>query len=103
MELQEGTIPLVKKLRGKYTRTFVNWRYPKVSKNDVGGSRTMIGNRYKLVMDQETEVELFDLLEDRAESNNLINSKPDIAEKMQKQLYDWQQSVLQSLSGADYK
>lgn len=102
MNLQEGTIPLVKKLKGKFTRTFVNWRYPKVSKNDVGGPRTMIGNRYKLVMDQESEVELFDLVKDRSESNNLVNSKPDIAEKMQKQLYDWQQSVLQSLSGADY-
>ncbi|MFT7036446.1 MAG: arylsulfatase A-like enzyme [Cyclobacteriaceae bacterium] len=102
MKLQEGTIPLVKKLHGKYTRTFVNWRYPKVSENDVGGPRTMIDNRYKLVMDQESDIELFDLVEDRAENNNLIDSHPDIAEKMQKQLYDWQQSVLKSLSGADY-
>jgi hypothetical protein len=42
------------------------------------------------------------MIKDRAESNNLVDSHPEIVEKMQNQLYDWQQSVLKSLSGADY-
>jgi len=103
MELQQGTIPLVKKLGGKFTRTFVNWRYPKVSENDIGGSRTIIDNRYKLVMDEDSDIELYDLIEDRAESKNLMDSHPEIVKKMQNQLSEWQQSVLQSLNESDYK
>ncbi len=103
VNLQEGTIPLVKKLHGKYTRTFVNWRYPKVSEDHTGGPRTMIDNRYKLVMDQSTDMELFDLVIDPGEQNNVANSYPEIVKKMQKELYDWQLSVLNSLAEADYK
>jgi hypothetical protein len=48
-------------------------------------------------------VELFDLTEDPAEEKNLIESHGPIARKMQKQLRSWQQSVLESLAGADYR
>jgi arylsulfatase A-like enzyme len=101
--LQEGTLPLVKKLNGKFTRSFVNWRYPVVSENDINGPRTIIDNKYKLVIDEEATVELFDLVEDRGETNNLATSYPEIVEQMSRQLYNWQQSVLKSLSEADYK
>lgn len=99
---QEGTLPLVKKLDGKFTRSFKNFRYPTVSESDTGGPRAIIDNQYKLVMGEQAEIELFDMIKDRAESNNLVDSHPEIVEKMQNQLYDWQQSVLKSLSGADY-
>ncbi|MFY0654486.1 MAG: sulfatase-like hydrolase/transferase [Cyclobacteriaceae bacterium] len=105
-ELQEGTCPLVKMMDGKFTRTFRNFQYPESSEAHVIGPRTIIDNRYKLLIhentDDEPSIELFDLIEDRAETKNLADSYPDITEKMQQQLYEWQLSVLNSLTGADY-
>ena len=105
--LQEGTTPLVKMMAGKYTRTFRNFHYPKISEQDFGGARTVLDNRYKLVVDAQSgnksTIELFDLPNDPAEEQNLIGSHKKIAEKMEKQLRDWQQSVLESLTGADYR
>lgn len=101
--LQEGTLPLVKKMNGKYTRDFKNFQYPEVDPGHTEGARTIIDNRYKLVVGEQSGIELFDLIEDRAEANNLAASHPDIVEKLQGQLYQWQQSVLNSLSGADYE
>ena len=106
-ELQEGTTPLVKMMDGKYTRTFRNFHYPEISEEHFGGARTVLGNRYKLIIDAQSvkqgPVELFDLKNDPAEEKNLIDSHQDIARKMERQLRDWQQSVLQSLTGADYR
>ncbi len=105
--LQEGTTPLVKMIGGKYTRTFSNYKYPVVSESDFGGARAMLDNRYKLVMDaQSTDgsgIELFDLKNDPAESNNIAAAHPEIVTSMQTQMHDWQQSVLESLTGADYQ
>ena len=105
-QLQEGTTPLVKMMGGKYTRTFSNVHYPTISEEDFGGARVVLGNQYKLVMDarfaKRPTVELFDLIDDPAEAHNLVTSLPDVAERMQKQLDDWQHSVLKSLTGADY-
>jgi arylsulfatase A-like enzyme len=106
-QLQEGTTPLVKMMAGKYTRTFRNLHYPGISEEHFGGPRVVLGNRYKLVVDaasaNQSPVELFDLTEDPAEEKNLIESHGPIARKMQKQLRSWQQSVLESLAGADYR
>jgi arylsulfatase A-like enzyme len=103
--LQEGTTPLAKMMDGKHTRSFRNLQYPATGKNDFGGARAMIDNRYKLVVDQsqnELAIELFDLQIDPGEENNLRSSKPELVENMQKQLFDWQASVLKSLTGIDY-
>lgn len=104
--LQEGTVPLIKKMNGKYTRTFKNFKYPEMSADHISGGRTIMDNQYKLVIAEdggdESKVELFDRIIDPAEQNNLVSTQPEIAEKMQKKLYDWQQSVLNSLTGADY-
>ena len=68
---------------------------------------TMIDNQYKLVLGvqkvDKLGIELYDLMKDPAENHNLVNENPSIAEKMQNQMHDWQQSVLESLTGADYK
>jgi len=105
--LQEGTTPLVKMMAGKYTRTFRNFHYPDISERDFGGARVMLDNRYKLVVDAQPKdrsaIELFDLIDDPAEEHNLFGSHKEIAENMEKQLRDWQQSVLESLTGADYR
>ena len=106
-QLQEGTTPTVKIMAGKYTRAFRNFHYPLVSERDFGGARTMLGDQYKLVMGKDSAdasaVELFDLTNDPTESHNLAISHPAIVQEMQDQLREWQKSVLESLTGADYK
>ena len=59
---------------------------------------------YKLVVDggKKSGRELFDVRADPAERNNLIEDKPDMGEKLEKQLREWQESVLKSLREADY-
>lgn len=106
-KLQQGTTPLVKRMHGLLTRNFVNFHHPNIVKQDYAGSRTIVGTQYKLVINggkkDESVKELFDLHADRAESKNLINSKPEIAKNLEQELRDWQKSVLKSLTGADYQ
>ncbi|MCB0685127.1 MAG: sulfatase-like hydrolase/transferase, partial [Saprospiraceae bacterium] len=98
--LQEGTTPLVKMMDGKYTRSFKNLKYTMMSEGDFGGARAMISNDFKLVADQSPmATELFDLRNDSGETNNLSQAKPEVVENMEKQMYDWQASVLKSLMG----
>lgn len=107
LKLQEGTTPLVKMMAGKYTRSFRNFQYPEISRQDFDGARTMLDNHYKLVVGAQaknpTAIELFDIINDPAEKQNLVESHKEIAKKMQRQLRDWQQSVLESLTGTDYR
>jgi len=104
-KLQVGTTPLVKVMNGIYTRTFQNFHHPSITEEDFLGPKAILDNEYKLVVDGQGDgtSELFDLSKDPAEKNNLIASQPEIAEKMDNQLNGWQQSVLQSLTGADYR
>ena len=106
-ELQTGTTPLVKLMNGIPTRNFRNFHHTKIEEADFGGPRAILAGRYKLVVAgqgaNESLSELFDLRDDPAEKTNLLDAKPDVARKLQKQLRDWQQSVLTSLTGADYK
>jgi len=105
-ELQKGTSPLVKLMGGKATRNFINFRHPTISNADYCGPRAIIDGNFKLVIHEqkggEPRRELFDLQADPAEKTNLIGQHPDIAEKLQTALRDWQKSVLHSLTGADY-
>jgi len=106
-KLQEGTTPLVKILAGRRTRHFRNFHHPSITEQDFAGPRVILDDRYKLVIGgqpgSESVRELFDLRTDRAEKNNLIEAKPDIAKKLKQQLREWQQSVLNSLTGANYR
>jgi arylsulfatase A-like enzyme len=105
-ELQKGTTPLVKLgPDGTPTRNFQNFVHPDIQERDFAGPRTMLGNRYKLVIDggANTGKELFDIRRDPAEKNNIIKSHPAEAAQMERQLRAWQQSVLESLTGADYR
>ena len=47
--------------------------------------------------------ELFDLDADPAETKDLLESEPDVAATLRKKMREWQDSVLMSLSGADYR
>ena len=106
-KLQEGTTPLVKILDGRRTRNFRNFHHPSITEQDFAGPRVILDGRYKLVVGgqsgSDSERELFDLHADRAEKNNLIETEPKIAKKLRQQLREWQQSVMNSLTGADYR
>jgi arylsulfatase A-like enzyme len=104
--LQEGTTPLVKKMDGKYTRTFRNCKYSTISEEDFQGERVMMKDQYKLIVEGETPnekgYELYDIQNDPAETTNLADEYPEIADEMAADLRKWQESVLNSLTGADY-
>ena len=104
-ELQTGTTPLVKKMRGLFTRNFRNDHHPKITKGNFNGARAIISGDYKLIIDGEVDsgIELFNLRNDLAESKNLAESQPVMVEKLKKEMGDWQASVLNSLMEADYK
>jgi len=90
---------------GKATRDFLNYRHPAVTEDDYRGPRAIIEGRYKLVIHERQRGqrrELFDLQTDPAEKADLVEQQPAIAEKLGTRLRDWQQSVLRSLTGADY-
>ncbi|PHS03878.1 MAG: N-acetylgalactosamine-6-sulfatase [Blastopirellula sp.] len=103
-ELQKGTTPLVKKSGSIFTRNFINFHHPEITENNYRGSRAIVSGDYKLVIDGDkgTGVELFDLKQDPAESNNLAETHPDVVRQLSKQLRDWQASVLNSLMERDY-
>jgi arylsulfatase A-like enzyme len=106
-ELQKGTTPLVKLQGGKATRDFLNYRQPPIAEEDYLGPRAIIHGRFKLVVHEQgggaERRELFDLATDPAEKKNLFDEQPKIAGDLQSRLRQWQESVLASLSGGDYK
>jgi arylsulfatase len=106
-ELQQGTTPLAKKSGGKATRDFSNFRHATITDADYLGPRAITDGRYKLVIHEQkkgaAKQELFDLIADPAEKSDLLGQEPAIAKKLQTELHDWQQSVLHSLTGADYQ
>ena len=106
-QLQDGTTPLAKMMNGKYTRSFRNLKYEIISEKDFGGERTMLNGKYKLVLDGQSPgnegFELYDIEKDRAETTNIASQFPEIGEEMKAQVRTWQESVLNSLTGADYK
>ncbi|PAW61973.1 MAG: N-acetylgalactosamine-6-sulfatase [Verrucomicrobiia bacterium Tous-C2TDCM] len=105
-KLQEGTTPLVKVVDGIATRNFQNYRMPANVEADRGGSRSIIDGRYKLLVQDRSKGaakgELFDLETDPGEETDLASQKPEVVEALSQKLRDWQDSVIRSLSGADY-
>jgi len=102
-KLQEGNTP---NIAGTYNRSFRNFHYDQVSEKDFSGMRTMMKNQYKLVVEGQSPnkegLELYDIQNDPGEAINLADEYPEIVEEMQVQLRKWQESVLNSLTGADY-
>lgn len=106
-KLQEGTTPLAKLLGGKATRDFLNYRYPgPITDADYLGPRAIIDGRFKLVIHDSVQgkpgCELFDLVADPGEKTNLFTQHPETGAKLNRELHEWQSSVLQSLLGKDY-
>ncbi|MGB3119782.1 MAG: sulfatase-like hydrolase/transferase [Verrucomicrobiales bacterium] len=105
-ELQKGTTPLVKLMGGIATRNFTNFKHPGITDADYLGPRAIIDGRFKLVIHEQKKgapkKELFDLEADPAEKTNLLSQQPDTAGSLEETLHQWQESVLHSLTGADY-
>jgi arylsulfatase A-like enzyme len=106
-ELQEGTTPLKKMMAGKFTRTFRNNVYTQVSESHFSGERALFKGNYKLVVEGQSPnregYELYDIYNDPAEGKNLADTHPEMVKEMKDELRKWQESVLNSLTGADYK
>lgn len=104
--LQEGTTPLAKLAGGKATRDFSNFFQPPIAEEDYTGPRAIIDGRYKLVIHEgkggDEVRELFDLVADPREQNNLAEAQSATAEQLYSGLRKWQTSVLNSLQGYDY-
>lgn len=73
---------------------------------DFRGARAILDNQYKLVIHggvgENAKRELFDIIRDSAETNNLIHELPEMGFLLEEKLKIWQQSVLESLMGNDY-
>ncbi len=104
---QQGTTPLVKKMNGKATRDFTNFHHDTITENDYQGPRAIIDGQHKLVIhergDADPKVELFDLQADPAEKHDLSQQQKNVTDQLQAKLHAWQDSVLKSLTGADYR
>ena len=106
--LQQGTTPLVKLSGGKATRDFLNVRYSTIEEGDYTGARVILDGSLKLVVHDKRRAgdaskrELFDLDADPLEKHDLSQDKPEVAKEMADRLRTWQESVLKSLTGADY-
>ncbi|MDX1285453.1 MAG: sulfatase-like hydrolase/transferase [Draconibacterium sp.] len=106
-ELQVGTTPLAKKMGDIFTRNFRNYVYKNISESDFVGERTIMSGNFKLMVDSqspnESGYELYDIEKDRAETQNIADKYPEKVKEMSEKLREWQESVLNSLTGADYK
>lgn len=105
-ELQKGTTPLVKKSGGKATRDFINLRHAAITEADYKGARSFIDGTHKLILrdkKDQTIAELYDLAADPAEKNDISAQNPERVTQLKAALRKWQDSVLQSLLGNDYR
>jgi arylsulfatase A-like enzyme len=66
------------------------------------GQAAWTEQRYKLHRAAAGRLELYDLLEDPQEKNDLAASKPEVVARMKAGLETWQESVVRSFNGEDY-
>ncbi|MCX6854153.1 MAG: sulfatase-like hydrolase/transferase [Verrucomicrobia bacterium] len=98
-------ISMIPVLTGKVTEraTPLFFGYRRLYK-DIDG-QALIDNRYKLLKSAEPGggYELYDLIADPAEANDLSISKPDILAAMKARMAEYDASCLRSRDGADYE
>jgi arylsulfatase A-like enzyme len=69
-----------------------------------GSQLSLTDNRYKIYSSNEGKTyQLFDLIEDAAETKDLADEKPQIVKAMRKTLEEWRDSCKNSLAKKDYK
>jgi hypothetical protein len=76
-----------------------------VARSELLGDAAWNDNRFKLVVrgkGTRRQAELYDLIEDPSESRDLASENPERVARMTAELIQWQKSVENSLTGADY-
>ena len=73
----------------------------------AAAGRAWLDNDWKLVRNytsgEDGAFELYNVVGDPSESNNLIKQRPDIAARLMKEFTAWDASVERSIIGADYQ
>ena len=72
------------------------WRRTNRREKNVEEGRAVRQGRWKLVERASGERDLFDLVDDVGETKNLIQQKPELAEKLRKELEAWEQDIAKS-------
>jgi arylsulfatase len=98
-KLQLGNIPTSK----RHEIQFQNFRHPEAVTENFGGAAAIMGNRYKLIAPKNGPLELYDIVADISEKNDLADRQPEVVEEMKRALQKWQRSVELSYAGADYQ
>lgn len=70
--------------------------------DDRPGHSVWMDNEWKLHRRPNGRFLLFNLRHDQGEQHNVIEQHPDIADRMKRELNEWEESVIRSLRGADY-
>jgi arylsulfatase A-like enzyme len=76
------------------------WHHGETSLED--GPVVWMGNQYKLHKLGTGEFELYDIVADISEKNNIAAEHPDIVKQMKPEMEAWVKSVKKSLAGDDY-
>lgn len=62
-----------------------------------------VNNQYKLITDEKMEqFELYDLLNDKSETTNIIKEQAVLSASLKAELFEWLESVEKSQNGSDY-
>ncbi len=95
MPLIEGKMESRDRAIGFQSNNVATWNSERFKLVVSGGNR-------KKASEGDSKVELFDLLADPSETQNIASQHPDIAAKMKQELIQWQASCKKSDSGGDY-
>ena len=91
-------ISLVPVIDGRVTRREapIKFRY--------SGDLALVDNEYKLLRNRASkgQFQLFDLVNDKAETRDISDVHPEVAARLRKELLDWNDSVTASFEGKDY-
>ncbi len=80
------------------------WQFAGDQKNFTpdSGPSAWNDNQYKLVKVRPNQWELYDVVADRSEKENLAAVHPEVVSRMKAGLETWQRSVIRSFNGEDY-
>ena len=80
------------------------WQFAGDQKNLTpnSGPSAWTDNRYKLLKTKPAQWELYDVVADRPEKNDLAAAHPEVVSRMKVELEQWHQSVIRSYNGQDY-
>ena len=82
---------------------FLNFRHPTPRQAPYGGEASIVTNRHKLIVSPKGQPVLYDVVEDPYETKDLAGTEPQLLKELTQKLRQWQASVENSLTGADYK